>query len=264
MSRSPHDLPRASPRAARPAGRGGLRRLARPAILACVAGALLAAGCATVPTTANRLPVERKVLDSLRRYERVYLLQAGDQLEVYVYRQPDFSRKAIVRPDGYISLPLVGDVLAAGKSPADLGRELTTRFGARLRDPEVTVIVENPPEPMVYVVGSVGGPKALPMRQVQTAAQAIAQAGIVPYTAALSGVSVVRLAGDGQLEALTVDPKGFTEPDVYMALQSIALLPNDLVVVPESYRGQLVRLFTDVNALMNPYFQYRVLQNITK
>ena len=226
-----------------------------------VALGFLLAGCASTTTEAS-LKVKVEVLDALSRYEIAYLLQAGDQIEVFVYRHPEFSRKSIIRPDGFISLPLLGDVRAAGKTPLELGKELTKLFSVRLRNPEVTVIVENPPEPMVYVLGEVGGPRALPMRQVKTAAQAIAQAGAVAKAGDLFSVSVVRLNKKGLLEAHTVRTEGYNQPEVYMALQNMLLQPNDLVVVPESYRGQIVRLLTDVNALIQPYFQYRILQTI--
>ncbi len=128
----------------------------------------------------------------------------------------------------------------------------------------MTVIVENPPEPVVYVVGEVGAPKVLPMRQVKTAAQAIAQAGALQRSAELFSVSVIRLGKTGLLEAHTVQAGGYSQPEVYMALQNLALMPNDLVVVPESYRSQVVRVFSDFNTLILPYFQYRVLQDLVK
>jgi hypothetical protein len=78
----------------------------------------------------------------------------------------------------------------------------------------------------------------------------------------LFSVSIVRLNKKGLLEAHTVKTEGYSQPEVYMALQNMALLPNDLVVVPESYRGQVIRLLTDVNTLILPYFQYRVLQSL--
>lgn len=237
-----------------------MRSRIRSAVQIVALGFFLA-GCASTTTEAS-LKVKVEVLDALSRYEIAYLLQAGDQIEVFVYRHPEFSRKSIVRPDGFISLPLLGDVRAAGKTPLELGKELTKLFSVRLRNPEVTVIVENPPEPMVYVLGEVGGPKALPMRQVKTAAQAIAQAGAVTKAGDLFSVSVVRLSKGGLLEAHTVRTEGYNQPEVYMALQNMLLQPNDLVVIPESYRGQIVRLFTDVNALIQPYFQYRILQTI--
>ena len=236
-------------------------------VMAGLLAVLGTGGCASPSATsepATHAAVDVRVLDTLHRYQRVYLLQAGDKLEVFIYRQPDFSRTVIIRPDGFITLPLVGDVRAAGKSPTELAQDLTRRFSARLLKPEVNVIVQNPPEPMVYVVGEVGGPKAVSMRQAKTVAQAIAEAGVVPPTANLSSVSIVRLARDGRLEALSlnVDAHGSSDADEYMALQGVPLEPNDLVVVPESFRGKLVRLFRDVNAVMNPYFQYRILRHI--
>jgi polysaccharide export outer membrane protein len=240
-----------------------MRGLIRLAVRGLVPAVLLA-GCSIAPTTTEKVRVEVEVLDALTRYELVYLLQAGDLVEVFVYRQPDFSRKATVRADGFISLPLLGDVRAAGKSPTEFGRELKARFAERLRDPEVTVIVENPPEPVVYVVGEVGAPKSVPLRQAKTAAQAIAQSGALPRGADLFSVSIVRLGRDGHLEAHTVTTQGYSQPEAYMALQNLALRPNDLVVVPESYRSQLVRAFADVNTLLLPYFQYRVLQDIVE
>ena len=222
--------------------------------------AILLSGCAV--TTTNSLKVDVQVLDALTRYEVAYLLQAGDQIEVFVYRQPEISRKAIIRPDGYISLPLLGDVKAAGMAPRDLGAKITELYSVRLKDPEVTIIVDNPPEPMVYVLGEVGGPKAQPLRQARTVAQAIAQAGVVNKGGDLYNVSIIRLNDKGFLEAISVQTENYNQPDVYMALQNMALRPNDLIVVPESYRGQILRVLTDINTLMLPYFQYRVLQSL--
>lgn len=225
--------------------------------------AVLLAGCAHTTTTAT-LKTEVRVLDALTRYELAYVLQAGDVVEVFIYRHPELSRRATVRSDGFISLPLLGDVRAAGMSPKDLGADLAARFAARLVSPEVTVILENPPEPLVFVVGEVGGPKALPFRQAKTAAQAIAQAGSSTKAASLSSVSIVRVSAEGLLEAHTVSADGLNQPEAFMALQNMALKPNDLIVVPESYRGQLVRAFTDFNTLLAPYFQFRILKEIAQ
>lgn len=243
---------------------GRMHRLTTALVLG--AALALAGGCgvrAVNTTTSDPLKVDVKVIDSLTRYEIAYVLQPGDHLEVFVYRHPDFSRKAAIRPDGVISLPLVGEVKASGLTPGELSKRLTELFSVRLKNPEVTVMVENPPDPMVYVVGEVGVPKAIPLRQAKTAAQAIAQSGAVVRGADLSEVAVIRLNKDGQLEARTVlgeDPT--SQPGMYMALNALSLMPNDLVLVPEGYRGQIVRLVADINTLMTPYFQYRVLTTI--
>jgi polysaccharide export outer membrane protein len=228
-------------------------------ILRALALAVLLAGCAATTTQAN-LKVDVEVLDALTRYEVAYVLEAGDQVEVFVYRQPDLSRKAIVRSDGFISLPLLGDVKAARLAPRELAANITDLYSVRLKNPEVTVIVENPPEPAVYVVGEVGVPKVVTLRQAKTVAQALAQSGIVNHGAELFSVSIVRLNDKGFLEAIDVKTENHSQPEVYMSLQNMALHANDLVIVPESYRGQVVRALTDVNTLIAPYFQYRVLQ----
>ena len=219
----------------------------------------LVAGCA-VPTTTESLKVEVEVLDKLTRYETAYLLQAGDQLEVFIYRHPELSRKAVIRPDGFISLPLAGEVLAAGKAPRDLSQELVAKYGDRIKNPEVTVIVENPQEPMVFVLGEVGAPKAVPLRQAKTAAQAVALVGSPVKTADLSSLAIVRLSKAGLLEAHTVKADGLNQPELYMALHNMPLMPNDLVFVPESYRNQVMRFVNDVNQVLFPYYQYRILQ----
>lgn len=225
--------------------------------------AVMLAGCVHTTTTAT-LKTEVRVLDALTRYELTYLLQAGDVIEVFIYRHAELSRRATVRSDGFISLPLLGDVRAAGTSPKDLGADLAKRYSERLLSPEVTVILENPPEPLVFVVGEVGGPKALAFRQTKTAAQAIAKSGSATKSASLASVSILRVNADGLLEAHTVDTDGTNYPEAFMALQNMALRPNDLIVVPESYRGQLVRAFTDFNTILAPYFQFRILQEIAK
>lgn len=244
-----------------------LRNLRRPWVVCITSLGFLLAGCIAPPTVNvadAKIEASVQVLDALTKYEVAYSLQAGDLLEVAVYSHPAFSRKVTVRADGFVSMPLLGDVRAAGKAPSQLARELTELFSVRLRNPEITVIIENPPEPMVYVLGDVGAPRPLPFRQVKTVAQAIAQSGATPRSADLKGVSIVRLNKQGFVEAHSVNFKGNSQPEMFMALQSMTVQPNDLVIVPESYRSQITRIFSDVNTFMQPYYQFRILEQITK
>jgi polysaccharide export outer membrane protein len=241
-----------------------MRRLVTSALIGVALGILLS-GCATTAVNATGPKVSIEVVDALRRYEVAYVLQPGDAIEVFVYRHSEFSRKSVVRPDGFISLPLLGDVKAAGVAPSDLAKVLTERFSERLKNPEVTVMVENPPEPMVFVVGDVGGARPVPFRQAKTVAQAIAYAGPLGKSGDLTAVSVVRLNEQGFLESHAIESGGgWSQPEVIMALQSVALKPNDVVFVPESFRAQLVRLGTDINTIVAPYYQLRIIQLITK
>ena len=236
------------------------RRVIRHLIVA-IASLVALAGCATT-TTSDTLKVKVEVLDHLRRYERAYVLQPGDQIEVFIYRHPDLSRHTTIRPDGMISLPLAGELHAAGRAPRELQDDVTKHLEDRIKNPEVTVIVENTPEPSVFVVGEVGAPRAVPLRQARTAAEALAQAGSANHNAAVASVSVIRLNAEGYLEAITADTSGLNQPGAYMALQNIPLVANDLVVVPESYRAQSLRALSDFNLLLTPYFQYRVIHDV--
>lgn len=226
---------------------------------------LLLAACAS-PTTTATLKVEVEVVDALRRYEVVYLLQPGDVVEVFVNRHPEFSRKAIVRSDGMIGLPLVGDVKAAGLTPAALAGHITQRYAPRLNQPETTVIVENPPEPSVYVLGQVAGPRAVPLRQARTLAQALALAGDATKLAALPYVAVIRLNEQGVLEAHRLAGEGGTpsQPELYMAMSSITLRPNDVVLVPESQRSQAMRILQDITLALAPLLNFVILNDATK
>ena len=230
----------------------------------CVALLGLVTGCSS-PTTTARVQLKTEVLDSMRTYESVYLLQPGDQIDVSVYRHPELSRKLPVRPDGHISLPLIErDLRASSKSTRDLSNEIAALLGTRIRNPQVSVMVENAQEAVVFVVGESVAPRSVTLRQAKTVAQAIALAGPLPKAASLANVSVIRVNPAGQLQAYSIDSPAASQPEVYMALNNIRLQPNDLIVIPESYRGQVMRAVQDINVLVSPYLQLRVVQVLSQ
>ena len=126
---------------------------------------------------AYQVAAEPDVIASLERYSREHVLSPGDQLEVAVYRNGDVSRTVTIRADGFLSLPLLDDVKAADLSISQLDADITEKLSGRFVDPEVTIILVNPIEPMVYVYGDVGVVRAVPLRQARTLAQAIAFTG---------------------------------------------------------------------------------------
>ena len=106
------------------------------------------------------------------------------------------------------------------------------------------------------------------MRSARTAAQAIAYAGDMRKSGKMDKVSIIRLNEEGYLTAITVDSETSGQPGFYMALQNISLRADDLIIVPESKRYQAIRLLNDslgaVNQILTPYFQYRMLSEITR
>jgi len=219
-------------------------------------------------TTNDTIEAKWEITQSQTRYTREYVLFPGDMLEVTVYRNEGLSRAVQVRGDGRISLPLLDEIYVEGMTPSQLDEHLTKRLSERLVDPEVTVIVKNPQEPMVYVFGEIKSAQPVPLRKARTAGQAIAYVGDMKKSGKMNKVSVVRLDESGYLTAITIEAEASGQPGFYMALQNFPLQADDLVIVPESLRYQLIRQITDslaaLNQILAPYFQYRLLEEISK
>ena len=242
------------------------RRLARRGFLVI---ALAAAGCETAPPFHKE--VSKEVVRSLHRYTREYVLQPGDQIEVSVFQVADLTRTVTIRSDGYVSLPIVKDLKASGRTVPALEEELRRRFAERLVNPDVTVNVANPRDAKVYVLGDVARPGPVPFRTVATAAQAIAECGGVARTGLQKKVALIRLADDGYLTGQVINGEGTGDTAYFLALQQMILQPGDLIIVPESGRSEFVRAITDfvttplgaINQVLSPYYEFRLLSIIT-
>jgi polysaccharide export outer membrane protein len=224
-------------------------------------------GCVTM-TTDDTVEAIPEITRTLSRFAREYVLFPGDVLEVTVYRNENLSRDVQVRGDGRISLPLLDEVHVAGMTLSELDQHLTERLSERLVDPEVTVIIKNPQEPMVYVFGEVKSAQPVPLRNARTAVQAIAYAGDMKKSGKMGKVSVIRLDEDGHLMAITIETEASGQPGFYMALQNFPLQADDLLIVPESWRYQIIRQLNDsvgaINQILTPYFQYEMLSEIVR
>jgi polysaccharide biosynthesis/export protein len=191
-----------------------------------LAMALLAgAGCAhrtrTAPVAAEPEP---------------YRIGREDVLDVSVWRDPELSRVMPVRPDGFISLPMVGDVAAAGKTPAELAAEIRQRLQPIVQEPRVTVLVREVNSARVYVTGEVAHPGAYPLRGRVSVLQAIALAGGFTDFANRDGILVVRKGNQaGQIPVRYRDLVSHEEQQKTGREQidpDVDLMPGDTVVVP--------------------------------
>ncbi len=231
---------------------------------------LIAAGCQTPPDF--RQEVSTEVVRSLNRYTQDYLLQPGDQIEVSVFRVPDASRTVTIRSDGRVSLPIVRDIQAAGRSIPELTRELEHGMGSRLIDPDISINVLNPRDARVYVLGEVARPGPIPFRTVATAAQAIADAGGITRAGSQTQVALVRLESDGFLTGRALKTIDSGDTAFFVALQQMVLQPGDLIIVPESGRSQFVRALNDfvttpltaLNQVLAPYYQFKLISLIQR
>lgn len=232
-----------------------------------LAGVLALFGCVSQKASGPvRAPEE--VVQSATRFKKEYVLAPGDQIEIVLVRTPALSRTCIIRPDGFISLPMVGEVKATGLTIPDLGTELEKRYGARLVEPEVTVVAQAVRQPVVFVMGQVGAPTPVALRDAPTAAQALARAGGLRGTADVKQIAIIRLEEDGLLRARVITPTVRGQPAAYLALATERLEPDDIIFVPESDAAQFGRFVDDwinkplsgINSLFTPYFQLKTIQ----
>ncbi len=157
-----------------------------------------------------------------------YRIVPGDILEISVWREEGLKEKVLVRPDGGISFPLLGDLPAGGLSVEQLRGELAARLGEFLSEPEVTVAVVSTNQ-KVYVLGKVNRPGDIPMPKRVTVMQALAMAGgLTPY-ADHDDIAVLRREGAETLRFL-FDYDGVAGGETLE--QNILLRDGDVVVVP--------------------------------
>jgi polysaccharide export outer membrane protein len=162
-----------------------------------------------------------------------YIIGPGDTLQIFVWRQPELSVSIPVRPDGKVSTPLVEDIVAVGKTPSQLAREMEKVLSEYVRSPQVNVIVSQPISTysQVKIIGQVARPQALPFREGITALDAVlAVGGLAPFAAG-NRAKVVRKENGKQREIKLKLDDIINKGDM---AQNILLQPGDVLVVPES------------------------------
>lgn len=192
---------------------------------------MLLASCSSAPTLPSASSGEGIKLAPSDQY----LIGPGDSLGIFVWRNPELSMSVAVRPDGRVSIPLVEDVTAVGKTPTGLARELEDKLRPYIKDPIVTIIPSGfvgPFTQQVRVIGEASTPKAIPYRSGMTALDVmIAVGGLTKFAAGDRSVVVRTVSGKEEtyrvhLSSLIRD--GEVDQNVFMA-------PGDILIIPQSY-----------------------------
>ncbi len=213
------------------------RLLVLPSLLGALA--LLLAACA-----GPRAPIPTAVTQTFEIGE--YRIEAGDEIEIRFPLNPEMNVRTMIRPDGKVSLQLVGEVVAEGRTPAELGQHLRDAYSTELRDPEISVIVRAMAA-RVYVDGQIEKPGGYPWTRQITALQAVARAGGFRETADNDYIVVLRRGTDGTQQVFEIrldDSDDSRSSDLYLA-------PYDLVLVPESG-------VSDVNLWVDQYIRKNI------
>lgn len=165
----------------------------------------------------------------------LYLVGPGDSLSIFVWRNPELSQTAIVRPDGRVSVPLIEDLVAAGKSTTDLAREIEKVLSKYIQNPIVTVMIEGfsgTYEQTVRIVGEAGEPKSLLYRNNMSVLDVMISVGGLTKFAAGNSTVIVRKTDKGQ-EKFNVRLDDLLKDGDISA--NAALLPGDILIIPQSW-----------------------------
>jgi polysaccharide biosynthesis/export protein len=164
-----------------------------------------------------------------------YIIGPGDSLDISVWHNPELSTRVPVRPDGRISTPLVTDVVAAGRTPEELGHDIEARLKKYVSDPLVTVIVSSfvgSYSQQVRIVGEATAAKSLPYVAHMSVLDAmIAAGGLTPYASG-NRAKLVRKVG-GKEVATTLRLNDLLK-DGDMAA-NMELQPGDIIIIPQSF-----------------------------
>jgi polysaccharide biosynthesis/export protein len=200
-----------------------MKRLYRAAIALVALGLLGCQSTAEIPMVSDPAPAEKE-----------YRIGADDRVQVTVWRNPELSTAGPVRPDGKITVPLIGDVEAGGRTPAEVAEQIKKQLSAYIRDPNVAVIITELRSheflSRVRVTGAVKAPKSIPYRQGMTVLDVVLEAGGVNDFAAPNRTKLYRKTKDKvdvfEVELGNILNKGQLQTNV-------PLRPGDVITVPE-------------------------------
>jgi len=190
----------------------------------------IAVGCSSTPDAPTR------VIDTTGENSTTdYLIGPGDTLQVYVWRNPDITVSIPVRPDGRISTPLVEDMVAVGKTPTQLARDIERRIAKYIRNPEVTIIVTNfvgSYNQQVRVIGQAANPQSIPYRENLSLLDVMIQVGGLTNFASGNSAKVIR-SWHSQEKEIPVRIADLIQDGDISA--NITMRPGDILIIPESW-----------------------------
>ncbi len=193
----------------------------------------LLGGCATNGAD-RQLPDASKSVQGPSVLTKTYRMSVGDQVQINVWKNPDLSIGEPIRPDGKISVALVGDVMAVGRTPAQLAKEIEKKLSVYIRNPNVTVILTNLQGneflSRIRVTGAVVKNISMSYHQGMTVLDAVLEAGSVDLYADANDTKLHRRTTKGMVN-YNIHLKDILEDGDMRT--NMMLLPGDIITVPE-------------------------------
>ena len=184
----------------------------------------------TAGSPAATQPAQNAEASAAKAHDNSFVIGNDDVLAINVWKEPDVSRSIPVRSDGKISLPLVGEVQATGRTPLKLEEEIAARLKNYIAEPEVTVIVQQINSQKFNILGMVNKPGSYVINNSATVLDAIALAGGFRDFAKQKSIYILRQDADGSQTRLPFNYKEVVKGK--NSGQNIKLQPRDTIVVP--------------------------------
>lgn len=198
-------------------------------VVACAALLLLAALGSAAPAAVAQQTPRAQPAPAAQPAPQDYTLNPGDQLEISVWKEPDLTKTVQVRPDGKFSVPLAGEIVAAGRTVAQVQSDISNRLVKYIPEPVVTASLTILEGNRVYVIGQVTKPGAYVMNPRLTVLQALSVAGGMTPFAAANDILVMR--GSGRAQRMLPFRYGEVVRGRNLE-QNVTLEAGDVVVVP--------------------------------
>lgn len=216
-------------------------------------------GCST-PYVQDELeePVFKPAQEQIKREDIEYQLQTNDELEITFFYYPELDQTVVIRPDGFISLPLVGEIKAGESSCAKVRRDLVEKYSSILKEPEITVMIKKFTPQRVYVGGEVANPQVIELGKGKTTLQAIVEAGGFKDSAEMRNVLILRNVGQPTFRTIKVDmmklfvSKRLVKNDLQLQATDVVYVPKTLInkvnQFVDQYMNKIVpnEVFTDL------------------
>ena len=197
-------------------------------VLVFVLSLVVLGGCSTKDLRVQEYRLSSDTNDPAKPPEEFYVIGAGDSLNISVWKEPSLGGSVKVRPDGFITLPLLNEVQVVGLTTGQLRKVLEEKYKEYTTDPFITIRVEGIASSEVFLVGQVGKPGAYPLAGNDSILQLLTRAGGLGIFAERSNVRVVRRDGEKITEYI-VDYDAIVKGDLK---QDILLRPGDRIIVP--------------------------------
>jgi protein involved in polysaccharide export with SLBB domain len=159
----------------------------------------------------------------------------GDKLDIKFLYNPTYNVFVIVRSDGMITLPYIGDIYVEGMTPGDLQKQIQTRFAEIVVSPDVAVIVAESASQQIFIFGEVRTAGAYDLRGPMTLLDAIASAGGVNYTGRKDSIVLIRRAQDGKFVGTRVNLEDILDGHG----SNVLLMPRDVIYVPATFIAKI-------------------------